>query len=249
MTDQQPLSGSMLLYDRPELLSKDDHGHLGLRNLTHPFSFARDVQAVPLVVGEFRTAQRFCPVVFTDLEKPVPIAVLGVREDRNLFLDDDGRWQVPGYVPAYLRCYPFALATATTDRFAMVVDRTADMVTDQPDIPFFQGDELSRPVQQRLDLCRNYQADTQRTEAFCETLKRLDLVVEQQATHTIDGQQQSVARYFAVDRDRLSALDKDTVAELFNDGSLAAIMAHLFSLDNFGELMRLRQVRGADSTS
>jgi hypothetical protein len=245
MTDQQPLSGRMLLYERPELLSKEDHGHLGLRNLAQPFSYARDLRAVPLVTTEFRTVQRHGPVVFTEGDNPVPVAVLGVLEDRNLFVDNNGQWQVPGYVPAYLRCYPFALATADTDRYALVFDRTADMIGDKPDMPFFEGAELSQPMQRRLEMCRTYQAERQQTEGFCETLKRLNLLVPQQAVHSVDGEDRVIARYLAVHRERLMTLDNDVLADWFRNGSLAAIVAHLFSLDNFAELVRLRQGRGA----
>jgi hypothetical protein len=245
MTDQQPLSGSMLLYERPELLSKEDHGHLGLRKLAQPFAFARDLRAVPLVTTEFRSVQRHCPVVFTESDNPVPVAVLGVLEDRNLLVDDQGQWQVPGYVPAYLRCYPFALADADAGRYALVFDRAADIVGDDPDAAFFEGDELSQPMQKRLEMCRTYQAERQQTAAFCEMLKRLDLLVPQQAVHTVDGADRLIARYLAVHRDRLMTLDKDVLVDLFRGGSLAAIVAHLFSLDNFTELVRLRQQRGA----
>lgn len=241
MTDQQPLSGSMFLYERPELLSREEHGHLGLRRLDQPFAFAKDVRAVPLMVSEFRNAQRHCPVIFTDRDDPVPMAVLGVLGNRNVFIDDSGRWQVPGYVPAYLRCYPFTLATAATDRYALVIDRAADMIVEQPDVPFFDGDELSQPVQERMELCRTYQAEKQRTDAFCDMLKRLDLLVQQEVNHSVNGQKTPVAQYFGVHRDRLVDLDKDVVAELLRDGSLGAIVAHLFSLDNFEELIRLRQ--------
>jgi hypothetical protein len=146
-------------------------------------------------------------------------------------------------VPGYLRCYPFALATASTDRYAMVFDRTADMVGEQPDVPFFEGNALSQPVQERLELCRTYQTERQRTEAFCSTLKRHDLLVQQQANHTVDGQEETIARYFAVEWDRVMSLEKDTIAELLHNGAVAAILAHLFSLDNFAELVQLRQRR------
>lgn len=235
----------MLLYERPELLSREEHGHLGLRDLAQRFSFARDVRAVPLMVSEFRSIHRYCPVVFSDLEHPVPMAVLGVLENRNLFVDDAGQWQVPGYVPAYLRRYPFALATAASDRYALVFDRAADVVTDRPDVPFFEGDELSPPLQERLELCRTYQAERERTEAFCNTLKRLDLLVQHQATYSVDGEQQTIARFVTVDPDRLMALDADTAARLLRDGSLGAMLAQVFSLDNFEEIVRLRQQRGA----
>lgn len=244
MTDQQPLSGSLLLYERPELLSREDHGHLGLRTLAQPFAFAREIHAVPLVVTEFRSAQRHCPVVFTELENPVPLAVLGLN-NRNLQIDASGQWQVPGYIPAYLRRYPFALASTAADQYALVIDRAADMVSDQPEVPFFEGDDLSQPVQERLEMCRSYQAEAQRTEAFCRTLKRLDLLVGQQAMQGSAGQERAIAQFFVVDREKFMALDKDTVDELFRDGSLAAILAHLFSLDNFAELVQLQQRRGA----
>lgn len=242
MTEQQPLSGSMLLYERPELLTREEHGHLGLRRLAQPFSFARELRAVPLVTTEFRTVQRHGPVVFTNTDKPVPVAVVGILEDLNLFVDDQGQWQVPGYVPAYLRCYPFALAAAA-EQYALVFDRTADMVGDDPDVPFFEGKELSPAIQKRLETCRTYQAERQQTEAFCERLQRLDLLVPQQAVHSVDGEDRLIAQYLAVHRERLMALDKDVLADLFRDGSLAAILAHLFSLDNFSELVRLRQKR------
>jgi hypothetical protein len=111
-------------------------------------------------------------------------------------------------------------------------------------VPFFEGDNLSPLVQERLELCRTYQAERQRTEAFCNTLKRLDLLVQQEAKHTIDGREQTIARYFVVHQDKLLNLDKDIIAELWRDGSLGAIVAHLFSVDNFDELVRLHQLRG-----
>lgn len=246
MDEQQPIAGHMLLYERPELLTREEHGHLGLRTLPEAFSFARHVRGVPLMVSEVRSAQRFCPIVFSDDRNPVPIAVLGVLEGRNLFVDDDGAWEVPGYVPAYLRCYPFALATAGDDRLALVVDRAADQVSDRPDVPFFGDDGLSAAVQERLELCRTYEAERQRTQAFCQMLVRHGLLVRQEARHAVDGSdEQIIARYFVIDPDRLMALDKDTIDGLFRDGSLGVITAHLFSLDNFDELMRKRSLRAS----
>jgi hypothetical protein len=236
----------MPLYERPELLTPEDHGHLGLRNLPQPLAFAREARAVPLMVTEFRSAQRYCPIVFTDREKPFPMAALGVVEQRNLLMNESGEWRVPGYIPAYLRCYPFALATMADGRYAMVVDRAADVVSDQPDVPFFENGDLSGPLQERLELCRTYKAEKERTEAFCAMLERLDLLVQQEATHSIGGEERIVARYFVVSSDKLMKLDKDTIDTMFRDGSLAAILAHLFSLDSFEELVRLRQLRGVD---
>lgn len=238
-----PISGSMLLYEQPQLLAKEDHDHLGIRAVGAPFGFARKVQAIPLVMSEFRSVQKHCPVVFTNAENPMPLAIVGLDGDSNLFVDDAGNWAVPGYVPAYLRCYPFALATAAEERYAVIFDRASDMVSEQPDVAFFDGEEISGPIQERIDFCRSYEAEKQRTKDFCAMLSRLGLLASQHANHTVEGQERTIARYHAVDQNKLQSLDAETLAELFRDGSLAAIIAHLFSLDTFAELMRLRALR------
>lgn len=246
-TTDNPISGSMLLYEQPQLLAKEDHGHLGLRATAAPFAFARSARAIPLVLSEFRSVQKHCPVVFSGVEEPTPLAIVGLDGDSNLFVDEDGHWSVPGYVPAYLRCYPFALATAVEDRYAVVFDRASDMVSDTPEVPFFDGEELAAPIQERIDFCRSYAAEKQRTQAFCAALVRLGLLASQQANHTVNGEERTIARYHAVDQNKLQALEAETLAELFRDGTLAGIIAHLFSLDTFAELMRRRELRQSSS--
>jgi hypothetical protein len=65
----------------------------------------------------------------------------------------------------------------------------------------------------------------------------------QQATFTPDGQekQQTIASYVAVDFDKLQKLDAATLERLFRDGTLSAIYAHRFSLENWFRLLERRQ--------
>ncbi len=238
----EAIAGRMLLYRQPQLLANEDHGHLGLSAVDAPFEFARHARAIPLVAGEFTSAQRYFPIVFDGAPNPMPFAIVGLGEEMNLFVEADGHWSVPGYIPAYLRCYPFALATAADERFAVVFDRAAPMVSGEPQQPFFTGTKISEFVQRRIDLCRDYEAEKQRTRTFMATLARLELLTPQKAARSVDGQEQALARYLAVDREKLGALAPDVVAELFRDGSLATIMAHLFSLETFAELLRRREL-------
>lgn len=243
-----PVSGSMFLYRKPELLAKEDHGHLGLTPVPGAFGFARGARAIPLVMSEFRTVQRFCPIVFSSAQKPQPLAVVGLEEGANLLVDDAGNWATPGYVPAYLRCYPFALAGAAENRFAVVFDRSAAAVSEEPEVPFFDGDEIAAPIRKRVEFCRSYEAEKQRTQELGSTLERLELLTPQTANQEVDGRQQTIARYFAVDQNRLQQLDPETLAEIFRDGTLAAILAHLFSLGTFGDLMN-RRLAGAGAAA
>ena len=51
------------------------------------------------------------------------------------------------------------------------------------------------------------------------------------------GDKFSLAGFFTVDRKKLAALDEKQVVELFTNGDLEIIYAHLLSLDNFEKLM------------
>jgi len=241
----ESIKGRMPLFDQPELLTKEDHGHLGLRSKANSFEFAKTLRAVPIVLTEFRSVQRYSPIVFTGQEDQLPVAIVGIIEDHNLFVGESGEWSVPGYIPAYLRCYPFALATAADQKYAVIFDRASAMVAEHPQVPFFEDDEITAPVQQRIDLCRSFQADRQRTSEACQKLRQLGLLTVQHINQTVDGQEETIGSYHAIDHRKLQELEPETITEFLRDGTLAAIVAHLFSLDMWPELLRRRKVRQA----
>jgi len=54
-------------------------------------------------------AARTYPIVFSAAAPTVPFAVVGLRENENLFVDATGNWRDDAYIPAYVRRYPFCL--------------------------------------------------------------------------------------------------------------------------------------------
>jgi hypothetical protein len=240
-------SGTMLFYKQPELLRHQEHGSLGLRRPERPFGFATKARVLPLTLGEIPAAQKSYPVVFSDLENPVPLAVVGGTDDRNLFVDDAGNWERNTYIPAYVRCYPFALASQPTGEFAVVIDRAAEIVSDDPERPFFDGDQITPETQSLIDFCARYDAERSSTKLFAQKLKDLGLLAGQQVANKMaDGTEITVASYVAVDSQKLNELDNDIVKELFDSGYLAGVFAHLFSLENWQRLShRHEQAAGA----
>jgi len=239
------LQGKMFLYEQPELLTRDQHGTLGLSVVERPYDFAKSTRAIPLVAGEISSAQKHYPVAFADMDNPVPLAIVGILDDVNLFVDENGQWDRWAYIPSYLRRYPFAFATGKDDHFAIVVDRAAAVVTDDPQFPFFDGDELSENTQAQIDFCGQYEAERRRTETFGRRLKELELLTPQKAAHRVgdNGDEQPIASYAAVDVNKLNELDRDILQTLHQEGSLAAIFAHLFSLENWNRLLDRRNQR------
>ena len=134
-TAHENFEGNMFLYAQPQLLTVEDHGHLGLNTSGQTYDFVRSIRVVPLAAAELSSAQKHYPVIFSDLEKPTPLAVVGVLEDRNLFVDDNGNWDSAAYVPSYLRCYPFAMASRQDDQYAVVIDRAAPVISVRTNSP------------------------------------------------------------------------------------------------------------------
>lgn len=234
----------MFLYSKPALLTKEDHGDMGLSKIERPFDFARDIKGLPVVTSEIQTAQKHFPVIFSDFENPMLLTIVGIVDDVNLFVDDDGNWDPGSYVPSYVRCHPFALATRSEGEYAVIIDEDSDQISNEPEVPFFNEGELSEAIQPRLDLCGTFNNEQKRTKDFCNRVKELGLLNGQRVTQTMsDGTEVKIADYVSIDPGKLKDLDKDTLQELHVDGSMAAIYGQLFSLENWNRLIARRNLR------
>ena len=231
----------MLLYDKPALLTKEVHGGMGLSKSDRPFDFVKSVKGLPLCASEVQTAQKHYPVVFSDFENPVLIAVVGIIDEKNLFVTDSGEWDKRSYIPSYVRCHPFALAQHGDDEFAVIIDESSASISNTPDIPFFEGDDLSEVTRSRVDFCGQFKAEQNQTREFCRKVMDLGLLNGQRVSQTMpDGSEVKISDYVSIDPNKLNDLDKDTLQELHQDGSLAAIFAQLFSLENWNRLIARR---------
>jgi len=245
MTDSQTavpdseISGQMFLYEKPELLTKELHSSMGFSPAERPYDFVRGVRAVPLTVLEFGSAQRDYPVIFSNMENPVPLAIFGLDKDENLFVDETGNWDEMCYVPMYLRCHPFAFASEEGGRMAVVVDTAAASVSENPQYPFFVDGEISEHTDALMRACAQFETERQRTQRFCDKVRELDLLTPLHATHTPEGasEPQALANYVAIDAEKLTALPSEVVYELHTSGFLSAMYLHLYSLENWRHLM------------
>ena len=244
------LSGNVLFYSKPEPLSNDAHGKIGLRRIDRPFAFAAGAQAVPVTVTEFGLASLSYPVIFAG-DRKQPLAVMGVSGDANMFLLPSGYFEVGVYVPAYIRRYPFVLANdEVRQQLVVCIDRGAPMLGDLPDLPFF--DPAGQPTDYTkncIQFCNDYEGEIRRTESFVALLTELDLFETRKTTYTpalpdgAPGAPQEVAEYFAVSEDRLKALPDDKIRNLLDNGALNQIFAHLNSLNGWDRLISIALAR------
>ena len=232
-------SGTMYLYKQPEYLNREDHGNLGWRTPEKPFGFAAAINSVPVVASEISSAQKNYPVVCSGMENPVPIAVVSLLQDRNMFVRDDGQWEPGAYVPSYLRRHPFATAVGENDQFAIVIDRASEAISENPEPPFFNGAVVSEQPQAMLDFCGRFESERKRTKEFSDRLVELNLLSEQQVNAPGDDSKR-IASFVGVDVQKLNDISPDVLQELHQNGFLGYIFAHLFSLENWNRLLARR---------
>lgn len=234
-----PASANLpLFYKDLAPLSSIEHADFHARPLDSA-EFLVGQHAIPLTSDEFVSACRFFPIVFSAGENPVPLALMGLNEGINTFVDDEGKLLNPVYVPAYIRRYPFLLARLQPDSedLSLCFDPTSGALGkfDEGDALFIDG-QPSEQVQSVLEFCKNFEEAGQRTSMFMDELKKADLLMDGEVAIQQEGNDKPyVYRGFQmVDENKLRELRGDVLRKLMQNGILGLIFAHLFSL----QLMR-----------
>jgi hypothetical protein len=219
-------------------LSSVEHADFRARPLDSA-EFLVGQHAIPLTSDEFVSACRFYPIVFSAGDNPVPLALMGLNEGINTFVDDQGKLINPVYVPAYIRRYPFLLAKLqpNTEELSLCFDPTSGAIGkfDEGDMLFVDG-QPSDQTKAVLEFCKNFEEAGQRTGMFMDELKKADLLMDGEVAIQQEGHDKPyVYRGFQmVDENKLRELRGDVLRKLTQNGILALIFAHLFSL----QLMR-----------
>ena len=238
-----------LFYNAIEPLNLDQHGTAKVRGITSMPEVGQ-THAVPLTVDEFTLVQRHYPIVFSVGDTPVPIALMGLNEGVNVFLDPDGRpIDTKIYVPAYIRRYPFLLAklNAATDELSLCFDPTSEAVGEFDDGQrLFDGDQPSDATKAILEFCEQFETAGQRTAAFMEDLKKSGLLMDGEVAIQPEGYQQPfIYRGFQmVDEEKLRELRGDELRKMNQNGMLPLIYAHLFSLAQMRDVFARQLAQG-----
>ena len=238
-----------LFYQALEPLNVSQHGKMKVRQVLKMGQIG-SAHAIPVTVDEFGLAQRHYPLVFSIGEMPIPIAMMGLNEGVNVFLDQDGRPRDQGvYIPAYIRRYPFMLARLRpdSDELSLCFDPTSEAVGDfKEGEALFDGDQPTDTTKAILQFCEQFEAAGPRTSAFVEELKASNLLMDGEVAIQPEGfEQPFIYRGFRmVDEDKMRELRGDELRKMNQNGMLALIFAHLFSLSQMREVFGRQMQQG-----
>ena len=207
----------------------------------------RSLHALPISLVEFTLVARDYPIVFVTADSGTTysvFAVLGLEPGSNLFLTSDNTWERGVYVPAYVRRYPFCMATITVDgnvRDERLVCVEKSALREKGDRLF---DDAGAPLpewEQQQKLLVEYEADLVRTHELARAVSSVGLLqpFSMQAQPN-DGPPLALSGMARIDEQKLAELDTEKLRELMQRGYLARIYAHIASLDNFQRLLDRR---------
>lgn len=225
-----------LFYNDLMPLNNQDHRNYRTRTIDAAPWLAK-AHALPITVDEFVQAQRDFPIVFSSGENPLPLALMGLNEGVNTFVDAQGKVNEPVYLPAYIRRYPFMLARLKPegDELSLCFDPTSDVIGefDDGERLFDDGGQTTDATKRVLEFCQHFEQAAQRTQAFIGELKQADLLMDGEVSIQQEGHDQPfVYRGFQmVNQEKLQDVAADKIEQWNRNGLLALIHAHLFSLD------------------
>ncbi len=222
-----------VFYEQVTPVSSQRHAGAAVKTGTD-YGFARDVNSVPVTAVEFsRVAPEYAIVFVGDEDAVMPMAVLGVLQDHNHYVDETGKWNA-GYVPAFVRRYPFVFSSGDDGTtFTLCIDETFSGYNEEGrgERLFDADGERTQYLTSVLGFQQGYQAHFNATRAFCRKLKELDLLESVQANfRTPEGKQHSLTGLLVISQEKLKALPDEKLAELVRGGELELVYLHLHSL-------------------
>jgi SapC len=226
-------------YQNPVPLNSVLHSDTTVGPGSRGLAFAANSHSVLLAGVEFTEACHEFPIIFTTVENgtAVPVALLGVAANENLFINEDGAW-LGSYIPAYIRRYPFVNTDDGNQQLVVCIDESCDGYNEEGGERLFESGEPTPYLQRALALVEDYYVQMKNTEQFCSQLQLLDLLKPMDATFTLtDGRVFNLCGLLVVDEEKLQQLDNGPLCDLFRSGGLMLIYAHLLSLKNLQKLL------------
>ncbi len=235
-----PQANLPMFYNDLMPLNSRDHATWKAKNAdTAPWLIGQ--HAIPLTAEEFPQAARHYPIIFASGDNPVPLALMGLNEGVNVFVDEGGKVTQPIYIPAYVRRYPFLLAklNPSSEELSLCFDPSAGLLgeSDEGQHLFTDG-QPSEATKAALNFCEQFEQAGQRTQAFIDELKKHDLLMEGEVAIQQEGNEQPfIYRGFQmINQEKLREVRGDVLRGWAQSGLLPLLYAHLFSLELISQI-------------
>lgn len=185
------------------------------------------------------------PIGFLKTEDSfILVAVLGIRNAENLFVDSNGQWLVR-YVPALLRAYPFYLIKrgGESDQYVLCIDEdSGQIVEDDSQNAFFsKSGELSIELKDILQFLEGLERDKLTTQGLVKSLQSHSLIEPWDSEFELRSGVHKVEGLYRVNEKALNKLSDEAFLELRQRGALPVAYSQLISMKHIETLANVAE--------
>ena len=224
------------------------------RRFVSPVSllFAARDTIVPLGLSELGPILMEMPLAFVQHKDVfLPVGVLGLGSEKNLFVSVAGRW-TGQYLPAVYRSYPFSLHATDDGERVLCIDRDSQKGEGSQGSPFFAVDGHPMAwIESVLQFLSDIDSDRKIAERKCTQLQLMGLLEPLSVSVESKGslRQLRLNGLFSINQQSYLKLAPSEIRELHNEGLLALIHAQMLSLHQFHRLSERAKTNALGSTN
>ena len=227
-------------------ISRDSHAGKKWQRFKS-YGFASKVVLAPVVGVEVGRAALALPLAFLqEAERFVLVAVLSLKPGRNMLVAPDGRW-LGGYVPAYLRAYPFRLLPQQgTDQTVLCIDTDSGLVVegDAAGEDFVGPDgNISPALKKVLDFLNQLERSRQATDVAVSALAEAGVIQPWAIKLKAEQGERAITGLYRVDEVALNALADDVFLKLRKSSALPIAYAQMLSAGQLGIFEHLARLQ------
>lgn len=241
------------MFQTPEALNPDRHGHLRLADAPD-YRFAAGEMAAPVVSGEMWQIAREYVLVFPDSNAGLPLAILGTEAGVNAYVRNGNHPWWGRYVPAHLRRYPFVAAAKPGEEskplaersFTVMIDTAAPQLGTTSGQALFDNDgKPSKLLQDVQQVLANLQKDMEITQGLVTQLDKAGVLTDQALSiESAHGEPVGLKGFRVIDQQKLRDLPPEKLRDLLTNGAMDLAFAHISSLSNLRDGLLAKKASG-----
>lgn len=221
------------LFKEPALLRSDEDRQITYE-IPKDFKAAKTTYFLPVAHAEIADAGRVFPLLFLKAgEEFLMIAMMGLKEGQNLFVNNLGRWKERTYMPLLLRAYPFAVTRLENNANAIVYDKAYKGFNTQEGTRIFNDKgELSELGSGINEFIGKTFSAFEATKAPLKIIADMGLMKPLQIDIAVGEEKVRIQGVYQVDMPKLDTLSDQQLLTLAKNGALHMIYTHSNSLTN-----------------
>lgn len=245
MTDEKYIHESLpMFYRSSRPLDRERDANLCISSPNN-FSFAEATNVIPIQIEEMPIVAAYYPIIFADGQHPVLAAVVGLNQDQNLFIDQNGQWLSGAYLPSYVRRYPFLLMDDPEQKqYVLCIDEKSDQFRLDGEFRLFENREPSEFTRRAMDFCISLRQLGEDTNEFVKALQEHEMLATNNTVIEVHGKTLELSNLLVIDPKKFDDLPDSVILEWRAHGWLGLVYAHLISSHRWQNLVALLDSRG-----